>query len=209
MNITSYIFESNSVRVAGTAEAPLFAAKDACLCLELKNSRQALASIPTDEKDVTLSDTLGGGQQIAMVTESGLYRLIFKSRKPAAKRFQKWIFSEVIPSLRKIGSYTLPSADAGPTAPPLPPAGPAVFPPRVTEPDIYYAPVLSRTEIMTHISESTGQTRARFIAFLSELREVNPTVAESMIDSAIHKQWLNESVEGRRLHLRWGPEVRF
>ncbi len=55
--------------------------------------------------------TLGGSQKMLTVTEPGLYRLIFKSRKPVAKHFQRWVFHEVLPAIRKIGSYTLPSAE--------------------------------------------------------------------------------------------------
>ncbi|PQJ27423.1 BRO-N domain-containing protein [Rubritalea profundi] len=102
-------FEGHKVRVLGTAMEPMFVAKDVCDVLEIKNSRQALARLDDNEKGVTIADTLGGSQEMTYVTESGLYHLMFKSRKPAAKRFRRWVTDEVIPSIRKTGSYVVSS----------------------------------------------------------------------------------------------------
>jgi prophage antirepressor-like protein len=82
-----------------------FVAGDVCTALGILNSRQALASLDDDEKGVCTADTLGGIQQVATVNESGLYTLIFRSRKEGAKRFKKWVTSVVIPSIRKHGGY--------------------------------------------------------------------------------------------------------
>lgn len=82
-----------------------FVAADVCKALGLRNSRQSLATLDDDEKGVCTTDTLGGVQQVATVNESGLYTLIFRSRKEGAKRFKKWITSVVIPSIRKHGGY--------------------------------------------------------------------------------------------------------
>lgn len=89
------------IRVIIRDSVPLFVAKDVCACLGLNNSRQALAGLDDDEKGVINSDTLGGNQQVAFVNESGLYALVFKSRKEAARRFRKWVTSEVLPALRQ------------------------------------------------------------------------------------------------------------
>ncbi|WP_341743364.1 BRO-N domain-containing protein [Azonexus hydrophilus] len=82
-----------------------FVANDVCAALGLRNSRQALATLDDDEKGVCITDTLGGRQQVAIVNESGLYSLIFRSRKEEAQRFKKWATSQVIPSIRKHGGY--------------------------------------------------------------------------------------------------------
>jgi len=82
-----------------------FVAADVCKALGLKNSRQSLATLDDDEKGVCTTDTLGGVQQVATVNESGLYSLIFRSRKEAAQKFKKWVTSHVIPSIRKHGGY--------------------------------------------------------------------------------------------------------
>ncbi len=82
-----------------------FVAADVCKALGLRNSRQSLATLDDDEKGVCTTDTLGGTQQVATVNESGLYTLIFRSRKDGAKRFKKWVTSVVIPSIRQHGGY--------------------------------------------------------------------------------------------------------
>lgn len=86
---------------------PWFAAPDVCTALTISNSRDALDRLDDDEKGVVTTDTLGGQQEIATVNESGLYTLILTSRKPEAKKFKRWITHEVLPSIRKNGSYSL------------------------------------------------------------------------------------------------------
>jgi prophage antirepressor-like protein len=108
MNTLSLSFEGHQVRFVGTADNPEWVAQDICEILEIKNSSAALASLDEDEKGIALADTLGGSQPMLTVTESGLYALCFKSRKPAAKRFRKWVTSEVLPSIRKYGCYPPP-----------------------------------------------------------------------------------------------------
>ena len=95
------------VRVVEQDGEPWFVAKDVCNCLELSNSRKALSRLDDDEKGVTLSDTLGGKQEMATVNEYGLYSLVLSSRKPEAKEFKRWITHEVIPSIRKYGSFNM------------------------------------------------------------------------------------------------------
>lgn len=82
-----------------------FVASDVCGALGIVNSRDALTGLDDDEKGVATTDTLGGRQQVATVNESGLYSLIFRSRKAEAQRFKKWVTSQVIPSIRKHGGY--------------------------------------------------------------------------------------------------------
>lgn len=98
-------FDGHKVRVTGTPNHPLFVAADVCAVLELTNPSKALESLDEDEKGLTLSDTPGGQQQMLCVTESGLYHLIFKSRKEAAKRFRRWVTEEVLPAIRRDGIY--------------------------------------------------------------------------------------------------------
>lgn len=100
-----FAFGENVIRVAGTPENPLFVANDICRALEINNPRQAVASFSESEKGVIQNDTLGGRQEMVAVTEAGLYRLIFRSDKPAARSFQDWVFREVLPSIRKNGQY--------------------------------------------------------------------------------------------------------
>lgn len=94
-----------SVRIIERDDQPWFVAKDVCDALGIGNSRQALVKLDDDEKGVIQNDTPGGRQTVSIVSESGLYALILRSDKPAAKVFRKWVTSEVLPSLRKDGFY--------------------------------------------------------------------------------------------------------
>ena len=107
--LTAFNFEGFNVRTAGTAENPLFVAKDVCDVLGISNSRQALSRIDDDEKDsVILNDGIRGNPNAAAVNEFGLYALIGSSRKSGAKKFQRWVNHEVLPQIRKTGSYGTP-----------------------------------------------------------------------------------------------------
>ena len=102
--------EGTSIRMQMIKDEPWFAAKDVCELLGLDNSRQAVSRLDDDEKCVINSDTLGGKQELTFVNESGMYALIFQSRKPQARAFRKWVTGEVLPSLRKYGYYVAPGA---------------------------------------------------------------------------------------------------
>lgn len=107
MQITVFEFESFQVRFVGTPENPWWVAADVCAVLEITNTRNTYARLDDDEKDVRIVDTLGGKQEMVCINESGLYSLILTSRKPQAKRFKKWVTSEVLPSIRKTGQYSI------------------------------------------------------------------------------------------------------
>jgi prophage antirepressor-like protein len=121
-NLSVFSFEEKEVRFVGTAEKPQWVASDVCNCLEIRASgvSETLASLEDDEKGNANVVTPGGEQEMLTVTEPGLYRLIFKSRKPVAKRFQRWVFHSVLPAIRKTGSYSLHTFQ--PPTPALPPA---------------------------------------------------------------------------------------
>ena len=99
------IFNEQMVRIVDKKNEPWFVAKDVCNILGLTNSRKAVANLDDDEKGVTISDTPGGPQSITVISESGLYKLIMRSRKPEAQAFVKWITAEILPSIRRDGSY--------------------------------------------------------------------------------------------------------
>jgi prophage antirepressor-like protein len=100
-------FRGQEVRTINQNDEPWFVAKDVCEILEIKNNRDAVGRLDSDEKDaVGLTDTMGRRQVLSIVNESGLYELIFASRKPEAKLFKKWVKQEVLPSIRKTGQYS-------------------------------------------------------------------------------------------------------
>lgn len=90
---------------------PWFVAKDVCEMLGIGKYRDAISTLDDDEKGCpVIVDTPGGPQEMATVNESGLYHLIFQSRKPEAKQFRKWVTSEVLPSIRRFGYYIDPNS---------------------------------------------------------------------------------------------------
>ena len=109
-------YESSEIRTIQKDGEPWFVLADVCKVLEISNSRNISSRLDPDEKGVTLVDTLGGTQQMTIINESGLYTVILRSDKPQAKPFRKWVTSEVLPSIRKHGSYSVQSqfADLSP-----------------------------------------------------------------------------------------------
>ena len=105
-------YNNNEIRVIEREGEPWFVAKDVCDVLELTNSREAIKALDDDEKmTVRISDShsgqRGGAQYLNVINEPGLYALTFRSNKPEAKKFSKWVRAEVLPTLRKTGSYSI------------------------------------------------------------------------------------------------------
>ena len=121
--LTPFAFEEQLVRCRLDEHGePWFVAKDVCRVLGLENNRDAVSSLDEDEK-ITVGNPdsnprAGIPHQYTLISESGLYALIFRSRKPQARAFSKWVRAEVLPSLRRTGRYALP--EAGEEAPDLP-----------------------------------------------------------------------------------------
>lgn len=110
MSIPSvFSFEDANVRTIGTPDLPLFVAIDICNALQHSNPRKAIKDL-VDPEDLIKSEieTNGGRQTVNCVNESGLYALIFGSKLESAKRFKRWVTSEVLPAIRKQGFYAGP-----------------------------------------------------------------------------------------------------
>lgn len=111
-NVTPFTYEGASIRVLTINEAPWWVAADVAGPLALANIRSSLALLDDDEKGVHTMDTLKGSQSMAIISEAGLYSLILRSRKPEAKQFKRWVTHEVLPAIRRTGTYA--------TTPPVP-----------------------------------------------------------------------------------------
>lgn len=110
MELNLFNYSGQQVRTTLVNGEPVFIANDLCSVLEITNPRQTLSYLDDDEKGVTTNDTLGGAQQMAYVTEAGMYSLVLRSRKPEAKQFKRWITHEVLPQIRQTGSFGLAPA---------------------------------------------------------------------------------------------------
>ena len=101
--------EFGKVRTVVIDNEPWMVGKDVADALGYANSRDAISRHVDDEdKGVAKCDTLGGKQDLQIINESGMYDLVFGSKLPTAKKFKHWVTSEVLPALRKTGSYTMP-----------------------------------------------------------------------------------------------------
>jgi toxin-antitoxin system, toxin component, bro family len=112
MSIPSvFSFENAQVRALGTPDLPLFVAVDAAGALGYKDKTNAIKQ-HVDPEDLIKSEieTAGGRQVVNCVNESGLYALIFGSKLESAKRFKRWVTSEVLPEIRRTGRYEAPLA---------------------------------------------------------------------------------------------------
>ena len=106
MNLEIFKYENKEVRTKILNGEPWFVGKDVAEILGYSNSRKALLDhIEKEDKGVTICDTLGGKQELVIINESGLYSLILSSKLEGAKKFKKWVTSEVLPSIRKHGAY--------------------------------------------------------------------------------------------------------
>jgi len=95
-----------NITIIGSYNEPLFRASDIGEVLEMSNIRTTINDFDETEKDVHTMDTLGGKQQVMFLTEKGLYKVLFKSRKPIAEKFKNWV-CEIIKEIRIQGSYKL------------------------------------------------------------------------------------------------------
>ena len=101
--------EFGQIRTVEINGEPWFVSKDITEALGFGNPRQAIAShVDEEDKGVHILDTLGGKQETTVINESGLYSLILGSRIPGAKKFKRWVTSEVLPQIRKTGGYQMP-----------------------------------------------------------------------------------------------------
>ena len=99
--------EFGEIRTAGTPDNPLFCLADVCRALEFPQVAKVVQRLDREVLSTHPLKTSGGVQNLYFVNESGLYDVILDSRKPEAKKFRKWITSEVLPSIRKTGKYEL------------------------------------------------------------------------------------------------------
>lgn len=109
-SLVPFDFDGSRVRVILRDGEPWFVAVDVATALGYEKSRNAIAQ-HVDNEDRSTAPNEGGGSDRIIINESGLYALIFGSKLPAAKTFKRWITSEVLPAIRKTGSYAIAPRD--------------------------------------------------------------------------------------------------
>lgn len=109
MNQLVKTFEGHNVRIIGDEETPLFVLADVCKVLDLSTPARVKERLTDGVSSThTILDSMNRPQEVTVINEDGLYDVILDSRKPQAKRFRKWVTSEVLPSIRKHGGYLTP-----------------------------------------------------------------------------------------------------
>ena len=111
-SLTEFQFGEQEIRVVvdETTGEPVWVAKDICDALGYAKVDRALSKLDEDEKLMLKIGASGQNRDMSCVNESGLYTLILRSNKPEAKKFKKWVTAEVLPSIRKTGSYSVASS---------------------------------------------------------------------------------------------------
>jgi prophage antirepressor-like protein len=106
--ITSmFSFDNSDFRVITIDDEPWFVAKDVCSILLVGNVNDVVKYIPENWRSITKISTPGGTQNVSIISEAGLYRMIIRSSRPIAAPFQEWICGDLIPTIRKTGEYKL------------------------------------------------------------------------------------------------------
>lgn len=120
--LSTFNFENHSIRALVINNEPWFVAKDLCDTLGITNPSKAILNLDDDEKMISTDSNLklgsagNGAQSLALVSESGMYTLILRCREAVKKgsiphRFRKWVTAEVLPQIRKTGSYSKTTVD--------------------------------------------------------------------------------------------------
>lgn len=110
MKIELFEFHDQPMRVVVIEEEPWWVAVDVCRALEIGNATESLRNMDDDDLSNTeVIDSLGRSQKVNVINESGLYTLIFASRKEMAREFKRWVTKEVLPAIRRNGRYALGS----------------------------------------------------------------------------------------------------
>lgn len=100
-----FAFNTSAVRVVLKDGEPWFVAGDVAAVLGYRDAANMARNLDEDEKGTQIVSTLGGDQEVSVISESGLYAAVLKSRRPEARSFRKWVTADVLPSIRKTGGY--------------------------------------------------------------------------------------------------------
>lgn len=107
MNPSIFNFNKHGVRVAlSDTNEPLFCLADVCKALDMQRANPSRFNLNPKGTHSLCTPTTSGNQTLTFISEENLYRIVFRSNKPEALNFQNWVFAEVLPTIRKTGSYS-------------------------------------------------------------------------------------------------------
>lgn len=144
MEIQTFNFNVLPVRVVMIEGSPWFVAVDVALILGYASTKDATRVLDDDEKGGHILPTPGGAQEFTIINESGLFNLVLRSRRDEAKPFRKWVTAEVLPTIRRTGSYSLT-----PVAPAIDIGDPLVLAQQFIEAETARRALVVEVEVMT------------------------------------------------------------
>lgn len=166
--IIPFEYGEKQIRVIHDEESgePLWVAKDICNALGLTHMTNALDKLDVDEKLTVKILQSGQNRNMMVVNESGLYTLILRSNKPEAKTFKRWVTHEVLPSIRKAGSYSLQGI----------------------QPTFDLSPIYALMESQNRLLQNTLDSMAMMMADVkSEIRDIRANVGTRLINAEERK----------------------
>jgi hypothetical protein len=162
-----YRFQGSLIRAFYIAGQTWFVAAEVCEALDIANPSDAASALDPDEKGIGIADTLGGPQSVKLISESAIYALVFRSRKPQAKAFRRWVTGEVLPEIRQTGAYSTRGQLGGDGSIVLPqPDKPTRFIVTAAPGD---APHIRRTTLDEAVAEFTGLDRQAMCYTLKQI----------------------------------------
>lgn len=199
--LTPFSFNGDVVRVVQRDGASWFVAKDVCDALGYRNTSDAIATHLDD--DERYSQQLDRGGSLVLINESGLYALVLRSRKPEARKFAKWVTSEVLPTLRKTGHFTAKAAPTAPTPAPAPsllPAPTAASPMVIALAKAIKARQLPQADVAMLAEVCLQQM---YLAVAAQPQGVGPQIASAINRSmSATDLWLVHRAVTQEVHLR-------
>jgi hypothetical protein len=191
--IQNFAFGDALVRVIDRNGEPWFVGMDVCRALELKGDPgQHTRNLPEEDKGLITIQTPGGEQSVTIVSEGAMYGLVFKSRKPIAEKFQRWVTHEVLPAIRRHGGYGHNGGPAGP----LPGEDPHPD-------DISFSEKLRAVDLAMRVH---GRARARIMwraMGLPAVPEAPPTIHDEALVCLRHLlDFIVTDIDGERARIR-------
>lgn len=191
--LVPFNYGSIAVRVVVIDGEPWFVLADLCKVLDIRNGRDVAARLADDQKGVDLIDTLGGRQQMTIVNESGMYEVVFRSDKPEAVTFRRWVTGTVLPEVRKTGGFNAAPALTGPALV----AAALVEANRMLEAkDSLIAELEPKAEVADRLLNADGDLSIRDAA--QSLTRAGIKVGERRLFGAIERKgWIGRANDGR------------
>lgn len=207
--LVEFNFNENPVRSILIDGNPFFIARDICLNLDIEDTSKAVSRLDGDEKLTRTLFVSGQNRNVTLINESGLYSLVLTSRKDGAKKFKKWITSEVLPQIRKTGSYSDSAKLPQTFSEALQLAADQARQLEIQAPKVeYFDKVADRTTLLnaTQVAQKVGMSAIKMNLRLAELKVYNKLIKRGRV----FQQWFIDQELGELKQTEQGyPQAMF